>query len=78
MNEENIRKELERLDSLIFEARMCLSTIVREFYGGVTVLGVNESEETEPKYNSVGDDYIPKKKLDYITGRDPGDENGGD
>ena len=78
MNEENIRKELKRLDSLIFEARMCLSTIVREFYGGVTVLGVNESEKTEPKYNSVGDDYTPKKELNYITGRDPGDENGGD
>ena len=78
MNKESISKELKRLDSLIFDARMCLSTIVREFYGGVTVLGVNESEETEQKYNSVGDDYIPKKKLDYITGRDPGDENGGD
>jgi len=78
MNKKSISKELKRLDSLIFDARMCLSTIVREFYGGVTVLGVNESEETEQKYNSVGDDYIPKKKLDYITGRDPGDENGGD
>jgi len=78
MNKESISKELKRLDSLIFDARMCLSTIVREFYGGVTVLGVNESEKTEQKYNSVGDDYIPKKKLDYITGRDPGDENGGD
>tara|TARA_R100000687_G_C6428303_1_gene154414 strand:+ start:1018 stop:1233 length:216 start_codon:yes stop_codon:yes gene_type:complete len=71
MNKENIRKELKRLDSLIFEARMSLTTIVREFYSSVTV-------ETEQKYNSVGDDYIPKKKLDYITGRDPGDENGGD
>ena len=69
MNEENIRKELKRLDSLIFEARMCLSTIVREFYGGVTVLGTNESEvPAERKYNSVG--------LEYITGRDLGDENG--
>lgn len=71
MNKENVRKELKRLDSLIFEARICLSTIEREFYSSVTI-------ETEQKYNSVGDDYIPKKELDYITGRDPGDENGGD
>ena len=71
MNKENVRKELKRLDSLIFEARICLSTIEREFYSSVTI-------ETEQKYNSVGDDYIPKKELAYITGRDPGDENGGD
>ena len=37
MNKENIRKELKRLDSLIFEARMCLSTIEKEFYGSVTI-----------------------------------------
>jgi hypothetical protein len=37
MNKENIRKELKRLDSLIFETRMCLSVIEREFYGGITI-----------------------------------------
>ena len=37
MNKENIRKELKRLDSLIFETRMCLSTIEKEFYGGTTI-----------------------------------------
>ena len=45
MNKENIRKELKRLDSLIFEARMCLSTIEKEFYGGITItvpIGENE------------------------------------
>ena len=52
MNKENVRKELKRLDSLIFEARVCLSTIEKEFYNGTTTT--------------------------YTTGRDPGDENGGD
>jgi hypothetical protein len=67
MNKENIRKELKRLDSLIFETRMCLSCIEKEFYHGMTI--TNESEvPAERKYNSVG--------LEYITGRDPGDENG--
>jgi hypothetical protein len=45
MNKENIRKELKRLDSLIFETRMCLSTIEKEFYGGITItvpIGENE------------------------------------
>ena len=45
MNKENIRKELKRLDSLIFEARMCLSGIEKEFYGGITItvpIGENE------------------------------------
>jgi hypothetical protein len=51
MNKENIRKELKRLDSLIFEARMSLTTIEREFYNDTTIT--------------------------YTTGRDPGDENGG-
>jgi len=37
MNKENIRKELKRLDGLIFEARMCLSVIEKEFYGGMTI-----------------------------------------
>ena len=45
MNKENIRKELKRLDSLIFETRMCLSVIEKEFYGGITItvpIGENE------------------------------------
>ena len=79
MNKKSISKELKRLDSLIFDARMCLSTIEKEFYNGMTVTNECEEDDScgERKYNSVGDDYIPKKKLDYITGRDPGDENGG-
>ena len=78
MNKENIRKELKRLDSLIFEARMCLSGIEKEFYGGTTITNgygtvpLDKHDESgvpaERKYNSVG--------LEYITGRDLGDENG--
>ena len=37
MNKENVRKELKRLDSLIFEARVCLSAIEKEFYNGTTI-----------------------------------------
>jgi len=53
MNKENIRKELKRLDSLIFEARMCLSVIEKEFYGGITIpLDKHDESGTLKAYNS--------------------------
>ena len=61
MNKENIRKELKRLDSLIFEARMCLSAIEKEFYGGITItneygtvpLDKHDESGTLKAYNST-------------------------
>ena len=61
MNKENIRKELKRLDSLIFEARMCLSAIEKEFYNGITItngygtipLDKHDESETLRAYEST-------------------------
>ena len=78
MNKENVRKELKRLDSLIFEARMCLSGIEKEFYNSKTVYEhVDESEDGFYDAQYTGEAAMTAG-VDYITGRDPGDENGGD
>ena len=76
MNKENVRKELKRLDSLIFEARMCLSGIEKEFYKGKTVYThVDEGEDEFYDVQYTGEAAMTAG-LSYTTGRDPGDENG--